>query len=207
MGNDIASFTGSVTTTLAKVSACTFSMRGILLIDHLLNLFRVLCTLDKYWVMRSSLASYSPWICPTISWELLHISGLDAEKAIARFSLDRMASYSASLLDAGNPSWITCSSCSPVGDCKRRLTSDPEIREAPSTWRIPYPSLLGSASREGCWGISVMKSAMTYPFMDNLCWYLILYSLNFMTHFSILPDRSGLCKILLSGWFVSTITW
>ena len=53
---------------------------------------------------------------------------------------------------------------------------------------------------------SAIKSTITYPFYDNLGWYLILYSLNSMTHFNIRSDRFDLCMIALSGRFVSTIT-
>ncbi|RVW56790.1 hypothetical protein CK203_082750 [Vitis vinifera] len=48
----------------------------------------------------------------------------------ARSNPDKMASYSASLLEAGNPSRMACSRCSPVGDCSRSPTPDPDDREA-----------------------------------------------------------------------------
>ena len=189
---------GSIATTLAKALTCTFSMRGIFLITHSFSWFRVSQTLVRYWAMCPSLALYSPWMCPTISWESLRISILETERASVRFNSDMIASYSASLLNVENASRMAYSSCSLVGDCRRRSTPDPDAREAPSTWRIHHPSLHGSTSWED-WGISAMKYVMTWPFMDNLGWYLIPYSLNSITHFNILPDRSGLCKILLRG--------
>lgn len=76
--------------------------------------------------MRSSLASYSPRICLTINWESLHISNLVADTVKARSILNSIASYSASLLKAGNPSRTTYSNHSSVGDCKIRPTPDPE---------------------------------------------------------------------------------
>ena len=167
-GNNIASFTGSVVPTPTKASTCTFYMWGILLIAHSFSWFRAPLTLVKYWVMRPSLALYSLWICPTMSWESLQILILEAERASARFSLDRMASYSVSLLDVGNPSRMACSSCSPIGDRRRGPILNPEVQEALSTKRIHHPSLPGSLSWEGCWGISAIKSTMTCPFMDNL---------------------------------------
>lgn len=108
---------------------------------------------------------------------------------------DRMASYSASLLNVRNLSRMTCSNCSPIGDRRKRPTSDPEDWEASSTYKVHHPSLPDSMPRAGCWGTLAMKSTITCPFMDNLDWYSIPYSLNSMAHFSILSDRSGLCKI------------
>lgn len=148
--------------------------------------------------MRLSLASYSPWMCLTMSWESLRISSWEAEKASARHSLDMIASYSTSLLNVGNPSRMACSNYSLIGVCRRRPTSDPDARDAPSTLRIHHPSLHGSVSCED-WGVSAIKSAITWLFMDNLGWYLIPYSLKSIAHLSILPDRSSLCKILLRG--------
>lgn len=37
--------------------------------------------------------------------------------------------------------------------------------------------------------------------------YLIPYSLNSMAHFNIRPNKFSLCNMLMSGWFVSMITW
>ncbi|RVW98098.1 hypothetical protein CK203_029017 [Vitis vinifera] len=58
---------------------------------------------------------------------------LETDRARARSNPDKMASYSASLLEAGNPSRMTYSRCSPVGDCSRSPTPDLDDREAPST--------------------------------------------------------------------------
>ncbi|KAL6319831.1 hypothetical protein AAG906_036896 [Vitis piasezkii] len=115
------------------------------------------------------------------------IMSLEVASASTRFNPNIMASYSASLFDAENSNRMACSNCSPIRDCRRSPTLDPNDREAPSTY----------------WGTSAMKSAMTYPFMDNLGWYSISYLLNSMAHFSILPDRFGLCKILRRGWLLS----
>ena len=168
MSNNIASLMGSVATTLAKTSTCMFSVLGILLIAHLFSWFRVSRALVKYWDMCSSLALYFPWICPTMSWKSMQSLSLETKSASVRFNSDMMASYSASLLDAGNSSRMTYSSCSLVSDRKSGPTLDPEDGEAPSTCRVHHPSLPGSLSQGGCWGTSAMKSDMTCPFMDNL---------------------------------------
>ena len=128
------------------------------------------------------------------------------DSAKARFSPDRMASYSTSLFAAGNPSRMACSSCSPVGDCSRSPTPNPDNQEAPSTCKVHHSFLCGSPSRAGRWGDSTTKSTITCPFMDNLGWYSIPYSLNSMAYWSILPDRSDLCKMLRRFWSVSMTT-
>ena len=182
-------------------------MREILLIAHLLNLSKVAYTFERCWAMRSSLASYSPWICPTTSWQSLHISSLEVDKVRARFSQARIASYSALLLEAGNLSRIACSNCSPIGDYKSRPIPDPKTWEAPSMFSIHHPFLREPTD---CWnfgGVPAMKSAITCPFIANLGWYLIPYSLSSMAYLIILSYRSGLCRMILSGWFVSTVTW
>ncbi|RVX16867.1 hypothetical protein CK203_003319 [Vitis vinifera] len=63
---------------------------------------------------------------------------LETDSARARSNPDRMASYSASLLDAENPSRMACSRCSPVGDCNKSPTPEPDEREAPSTRRVHH---------------------------------------------------------------------
>ncbi|RVW28609.1 hypothetical protein CK203_100861 [Vitis vinifera] len=65
----------------------------------------------------------------------------------ARFSPDIMASYSTLLFDARNPSRMACSNCSPVEDCSRSPTPDPDDREAPSTRKVHHSFLCGSPSR------------------------------------------------------------
>ena len=129
---------------------------------------------------------------------------LETDSVSVRSNPDRMTSYSALLFDAGNPSWMACSSCSPVGDYGSSPTLDLDNREAPSTRKVHHSILLDSPPRAGYWGDSTTKSAMTCPFMDNLGWYSIPYSLNSMTHCSILPDIFDLCRMLRKGWSVST---
>ena len=117
-----------------------------------------------------------------------------------------MASYSASLFDARNLNRMAYSSYSLLEDCSRSPTSDLDNREAPSTHKVHHFSLCDSPSRAGHWGDSTTKLAITCPFMDNLSRYSIPYSLNSMAHWSILPDISGLCRMLRRGRSVSMTT-
>ena len=175
------------------------SERETLLMAHLLNFSKLIHTFKRYWTMHWSLASYSPWIFLTTSWESLHISSLDADKVWARLSPTRIASYLASLLEVGNLSRIAYSSRSSVGDCKRRPIPDPEPQDAPLTCSIHHSFFREFASWWDFWGVSAIKSAMTCPFIANLSWYLISYSICSMVHLTSLPDRSGLCRIFLNG--------
>ena len=67
---------------------------------------------------------------------------------IARSIQARIASYSASLLDAGKSNRITCSILSLVGALSCKPTSAPVCWEAPSALRIYQSVLPESAS---CW--------------------------------------------------------
>ena len=58
--NNIASFIGRVAAIPTKASTCTFFVREILLIAHLLNMSKVAYTFERYHAMRWSLALYSP---------------------------------------------------------------------------------------------------------------------------------------------------
>ena len=153
--------------------------------------------------MHSSFVSYSCWIYPTISWESLLISNLVAANTRARFSPTKTTSYSVSLLKAEKLRRIACSISFPIGDYRIRPIPDPDTLDALSTWSVHHCSPGRSVECACFWGSSVI----TCPFNDNLNWYLIPYSFNSMTHFNIHSDRSGLCRVTWSGWFVSTITW
>lgn len=133
MGNNITSVTGSVAATLARALASAFSARGTFLMVHSLNWLVVIQTFVRYWAIHSSLASYSSWMCLTMSYESLWISNCVTERASARLIPDNIASYLASLFDAENPSRIACSNCFPVGNCRRSPTLEPDAQDAPST--------------------------------------------------------------------------
>ena len=147
MGNRMVSLMGREAAIPAKASARLLSARLIFSIVHSVNCCKVFLTLAKYRAMRASLASYSSWTCFTTSCESLWIRSLETDRTRARSNPDRMASYSASLLEAGNPSRMACSKCSPVGDCSRSPTPEPDEREAPSTRRVHHSCLLDS----WCW--------------------------------------------------------
>ena len=65
---------------------------------------------------------------------------------ITRSTLARIASYSASLLDAGKSNRIACYILSPVGALSYKPTPDLIYRETPSTLRIHQLTLPGFAS-------------------------------------------------------------
>ncbi|RVW15436.1 hypothetical protein CK203_094702 [Vitis vinifera] len=93
---------------------------------------------------------------------------LETDRVRVRSNTDMMVSYSASLLEAGNPSRMACPRCSPVGDCSRSPTPDPDDREAPSTRKVHHSFSLGSLRWIGLREYSSTKSAITWPFMDSL---------------------------------------
>ena len=65
---------------------------------------------------------------------------------VARPNPDRMASYSASLFEAGKSRRMDCSSHSPFGALRRSPTPDPDEWEAPSTCRDHQSSKVDSLS-------------------------------------------------------------
>ncbi|RVX06308.1 hypothetical protein CK203_027553 [Vitis vinifera] len=146
MGNRMVSLMGREAAIPAKASARLLSARLISRFVHSVNCCKVFLTLAKYHAMRASLASYSSWTCFTTSCESLWIRSLETDRARARSNPDRMASYSASLLEAGNPSRMACSKCSPVGDYSSSPTPEPDEREAPSTRRVHHSFLTDSSS-------------------------------------------------------------
>ena len=146
------------------------SILGIFSMAHSPSRFSDSCTFSKYLAMRSSLASHSFCICPTMNWESLWILTFESLRVIARPRPNRMTSYSTSFFDAGNPKWMDCSSPSPVGDSRRSPSPDPDDQEAPSTCNTYHLSWVESLSGVGGSGNSAIKSAMTCPFRDNLGW-------------------------------------
>ena len=149
--------------------------------------------------MSSSFALYFFLICSTISWESFLISNLVATNVMARSSLTRTISYSISLLEAEKLRQITYSTSFPISDCMIRPTSESDALDAPSTWSVHHCFLGDLTGCVGFWGSSTLKSAITCHFNANLGWYLIMYSLNSMTHFNISLDRSDLCRVTRSG--------
>ena len=161
IGNRMASLMGREAVIPAKASARPLSARSIFSIVHSVNCCKVFLTLAKYRIMRASLASYSFWTCLTTSCESLKIRSLETDRARARSNPDKIASYSASLLEAENPSRMAYSKCSPVGDCSRSPIPELDEREAPSTRRVHHSFLLDSLCWLGLREYSITKSAIT----------------------------------------------
>ena len=120
---------------------------------------------------------------------------------IARSIPARIASYSASLLDAGKSNRITCSILSSIGALSCKPTPDPLYWEAPSTLRIHQSALPRLASY---WRISTKKFVNICPFIAKRGFYWIPNSLSLIIHRAILLDKSGLCMVLRMGRLVST---
>ena len=113
-----------------------------------------------------------------------------------------IASYSASLLEAEKFKCMACSMTSPVG----ALSCSPKpaliCHEPASTFRVHQLELSGSISY---WGISVKKSANTYPFNARQGLNRMPNSLNSIAHRAICLEKSSLCIMLLRGRLVSTV--
>ena len=107
------------------------------------------------------------------------------------------ASYSASLLEAWNPSMSI-----PSGEVRIKPAPLPCAFEAPSTKSFHIgrssPERVGSASSIGV--NSMTKSA----FIVVLGLYLMSNSLSSMAYFISLPETSGLCKTYFIGYSVGT---
>ncbi|KAL6332865.1 hypothetical protein AAG906_017132 [Vitis piasezkii] len=130
-----------------------------------------------------------------------------------------MASYSASLLETGNPNRMACSRCSPVGDCSRsptRITMTRRLHQpAKSTTRCrPFCSvhgMLGSGdltfarmSAESLWG-----HLFIWPWRFELGWlqgsHLVpkqpsLYRCQSDPIFALVP-ATQLLPLLLPSWY------
>ena len=160
-------------------------------------------TREAYFSIRGSLDSNSALNCPTTSYESLRINRLLAHTASASSSPTIMASYPDSLLEALKPKPTACLTISPVGEVNCSLIPAPDCLEVPSTQRVHQP--LPSGQVADC-GISTRKLAKTCPFFASLDLYWIPYSLSSIAQQAILPDRSGLRIVPLSGRSVNTTT-
>ena len=111
----------------------------------------------------------------------------------ASSSSARMASYSDSLLEALNPSWIAYSILSPDGDFKCKPMPAPVCLDAPLILSVHQSKLLRRVSD---WGSSAMKLTSTCPFFESLGLYWMPYSFGSIAQRAILLDKSGLCIVL-----------
>ena len=121
---------------------------------------------------------------------------------IAKSIPARIASYSASLLDAGKSNCIACCILALVGALSCKLTPAPVCQEAPSTLRIHQSALPGSVSY---WGTSAKKFVNICPFIAKRGLYWIPNLLISIAYRAILPDKSGLCMVLRRGRLVRMI--
>ena len=126
MGNIIVPFMGRVAAILASASIFSFSSHGTHEMIHLSSFFKCFSTMVRYRVICSFFVLYSRWVCPTISWESFLIANLVVVNIRKRSSPASTTLYSASLLEVEKLRRITCSISFPVGDCRTRLTLDPD---------------------------------------------------------------------------------
>ena len=167
MDNIIIQFMGRVAAILASISTFPFSSHDTHLVIHSSNFFRHSSTMTRYRIIHSSFASYSRWICSTISWESFLISYLVVANIRAISSTTSTTSYSISLLEAEKLRQIACSTIFPMGDCKSRPTPDLDTLDASSTWSIHHCSPRQSTRYVCFLGSSTIKSALTCHFKDN----------------------------------------
>ena len=196
---------GKATTTLTSASAFLFSSWGIHLTLQSDSLAKQDSTPLRWQLIRSSLASYSCWICSTTIWESLPISTFDAASAKASSRPTIIASYSTSLLDAGKSRQTDYSRGFPIKESSTSPTPASNTRDALFTCKIHQWLMVLVCTH--FLGSLTIKFARIWPFSDKCGLYCMSYSLNSIAHFIIRPDRSGLCKVTFNGWFVKIVTW
>ena len=127
----------------ARASAISLESLGICSSFQTRKLLKRCFTQETYFTIRGSRDSNSSLTCPTTNCESLWTRSLSINKAAASSSPVRMASYSDSLLEALNPSWIACSILSPNGDFNCKPMPAPVCLDAPSILSDYQPKLLG----------------------------------------------------------------
>ena len=132
--------------TEAKASVFSLEFLGMCFSFHVGKLVKCCFTRETYFPIRGSRDSNSLLTCPTTNYESLLTRSLPADKTVASSSPAKMASYSDSLLEALNPSWMACSILSPDGDfnCKPMLTM--VCLDAPSMFSVHQSKLSGRVS-------------------------------------------------------------
>ena len=116
---------GRDATTVVKASAFSFEPLGICLSFLAAKLFSQSLIRHTYLAMRWCCVSYSPFTCPTTSWESLCMMIFSEDTEITRSIPARIASYSASLLDAGKYNRIAYSIISSVRALSCKSTPAP----------------------------------------------------------------------------------
>ena len=123
-----------------------------------LNFFTSCNTLSKYFFIRSSFASYVPFIWPITNKEFPRTSTDFASTDLANSSPLSRASYSTSLLVGRYCRRTLCFHLSPLGDCKTTPILPTCCVDEPSTWTIHF--LFSCTSSSSHLGMnSAIKSA------------------------------------------------
>ena len=187
---------GREAATTSKASAFSFEPLGICSSFQAIKLSSRSLTRHTYLAMHWSRVLYSPFTCPTTSWESLCMMIFSEDTEIEMSIQVRIASNLASLLDVGKFNCVACSILSPVGDLSYKPTSTPIYREASPTLRIHQSALPKYVS---CWVISAKNSSNIYYFITKQGLYWIPNWLSLISHQAILPGKSGLCMKLRRG--------
>ena len=132
----MVSMIGRETTIEAKASAFSLKSLGTCSSFQIGKMLKFCFTWETYFTIRGSRDSNSSLTCPTTNWESLWIISLPEDRATASSSLARMPSYSDSLLEALNPSWIACSISSLDGDFNCKPMPARVCINAPSILRV-----------------------------------------------------------------------
>ena len=137
---------GREAATEARVFTFSLKSLGICSSFQTEKLLKRCFTREMYFTIRGSRDSNSSLTCPTTNWESLWTRSLPADRAIASSSPTRMAPYSDSLLEALNPSRITCSILSPDGDFNGKPMPTPVCLDASSILSVHQSKLSGRVS-------------------------------------------------------------
>ena len=132
-------------------------------------------TRETYFTIQGSQDLNSSLTCQTTNWESLWTRSLLVDRATTSSSPARMASYSDSLLEALNPSWIAYSILSLDGDFNCKPMPSPVCLDASSILSVHQSKLSGRISD---WGSFAKKSTSTYLFFESLGLYWMSYLLS-----------------------------
>ena len=122
--------------TTAKASALSLQSLGMCSSFQSIKFFKRCFTQDTYFTIRGSRDSNSSLTCPTTNWESLRTRSLSANRVAASSRLTRITSYSDSLLEELNPSWIACSILSPDWDLNYKPMPAPVCLDAPCQCKV-----------------------------------------------------------------------
>ena len=127
----------------------------------------------RCFVIRASLAMYSPLTWLTTSEESNRTSSPVTPSVVVIRSPARTASYSASLMEAGKPRVKDCSMIDPFGVVRTTLMSALMLFEAPSIFRIhPSTKWYCSAAPRVKSGIKFAKFRCSFQYLPRRLWVL-----------------------------------